>query len=54
MGDNSITTTGSPSFSAKSVAQVEKIKEEKFYVGFFFSSDFSATDFTQKEGLLVY
>ena len=31
-GDNSITTTSSPSFSAKSVAQVEKNNEEKIYI----------------------
>ena len=31
-GDNSITTTSSPSFSAKSVAQVGKNNEEKIYI----------------------
>ena len=31
-GDNSITTSSSSSFSAKSVAQVEKISEEKINV----------------------
>ena len=32
-GDNSITTSSSSSFSAKSVAQVENISEEKINVG---------------------
>ena len=46
---------GSPSFSAKFVAQVKKNKSKKFDVGDFLEWDasYGATDFAEKERVLV-